>query len=54
MLMTGYERAKYEKAKAEAREEDRTNLINLFREENKTDEEINERLIKLGFDSIPT
>ncbi len=54
MLMTGYERAQYEKGKKDGLEEARTNLINLLREENKTNEEINERLIKLGFDPIPT
>ncbi len=72
MLMTGFERAKYEeglekgrkeglekginkgleKGTTKTKEEVRINLINLFREENKTDEEINERLVKLGLDPI--
>ena len=55
--MTGFERAKYEegleKGRSEKTEEYRTNTINFYRKRNKTDEEINEILIELGFDPIP-
>ncbi len=53
MLMTSFERAKYEEGGKDVLEKARANMINLFREENKTDEEIDEILVKLGYVSIP-
>ncbi len=58
--MTGFERAKYEegvkvgleKGTSKTKEEDRISTINYYRKRNKTDEEINEILIEMGYDPI--
>ncbi len=57
--MTGFERAKYEEGVKNGLEggrsetkEDQISTINYYRKRNKTDEEINEILIEMGYGPI--